>query len=119
MPFSAATGLAEAAWAIGTAMHDQTQAISMKAVVNVPKTRGNPPDRIFNAPPETSKDIKIFLPPPDDPVMTMEIGFNSADSSLLIRYLAVRPACKADEVRGSEHFSKVISECFLGAALLP
>ena len=85
---------------MGTATHDQTQAISMQAVVNVPKTTENPPDRIFNAPLETSKDMKIlFLPPLDDPAMTMEIGFNSADLSLLIRYLAVRPARKAE--RGS------------------
>jgi hypothetical protein len=32
----------------------------------------------------------------DDPIMTMETGFNSADLSLSIRYFATRPADRAE-----------------------
>src|SRR6516225_953726 len=42
-----------------------------------------------------------------------KIGFSSAALCLLIRYLAI----KAES--GSGTLSKVISKCFLGAALLP
>src|ERR1700730_1298577 len=34
--------------------------------------------------------------PRDDPIMTMEIGFNSADLSPSIRYFAIRPADRAE-----------------------
>jgi hypothetical protein len=62
MPFSAATGVAEAALAAETANSDQTQAIRMQAPVNVPKMEPDRLDRIFDSPLETSKDMKIFSP---------------------------------------------------------
>jgi hypothetical protein len=71
MPFSAATGVAEAALATGTTTSDQTQATSMQAPVNVPKMMSVRLSvrsgriflgRIFNSPLETSKDMQIFSP---------------------------------------------------------
>jgi hypothetical protein len=53
----------------------------------------------------------------DDPIMTMETGFNSADLSLSIRYFATRPADRAEWSFGGT--SGVASRGFLGAALLP
>jgi hypothetical protein len=60
MPFSAATGLSEAALAAGTASSKQPQATSMQARVNAPTMMANRPGRIFNAPLETGKDMKIY-----------------------------------------------------------
>jgi hypothetical protein len=58
MPFSAATGLIEAALAAGTTTNDQTQAICKQTAVNVP----NRPGQTFDSPREASKDMKIFSP---------------------------------------------------------
>jgi len=62
MPFSAATGLVEAASAMGTSTSDQTQASSIQAFAAVRQTKANRAARIFNAPLEPSKDMKIFSP---------------------------------------------------------
>ena len=74
--------------------------------VNGPKREPNRPGRIFDAPPEPSKNMKILSPGAiapaggsgsdhgtrvDDPIMTLENGFNFADFFLLIQYLAIRP----------------------------
>jgi hypothetical protein len=64
MPLSAATGLSEVALAAETTTSDQTQASGMQARVLVPKTLANRPGRIFNAPLETGKDMKICSPRP-------------------------------------------------------
>src|ERR1700722_14848368 len=61
MPFSAATGLSEAALATETATSDQRQAARTQACVNLPKATSNRPDRIFDWRPEAGKDSKILL----------------------------------------------------------
>jgi hypothetical protein len=58
MPFSAATGLTEAASAVGTAGNDKAQAISMQAAV---AAAANAPDRLFNVSVETGRDMKSSL----------------------------------------------------------
>jgi hypothetical protein len=60
MPFSAATGLIEAASAKGTAISDQTQARSIQAFAAVRQTRASRLARILNASLEPSKDMKIL-----------------------------------------------------------
>jgi hypothetical protein len=68
MPFSAATGLAEAARAIGTAANNQAQTINAQAVVITAKTMANAPDRLFSASLETRKNMRnlLFQPSTDD-----------------------------------------------------
>jgi hypothetical protein len=58
MAFSAATGLADAAWAVETAADDQAQVSTRKVAVAAVAT---PPRRLCNGP-ESSKDIKSSLP---------------------------------------------------------
>jgi hypothetical protein len=82
MPFSAATGLAEAALAAGTATADQRQADRMQDPANLPKMMANRPKRVFNSRPKARNDS--FLP---------------------IGYLSVRSPARPNE--GSPHFSKV------------
>jgi hypothetical protein len=60
MPFSAATGVTEAALAAETIASDQTQPASMQAAVNVPKMMSTSPGRIFNSRLETAKDMKLL-----------------------------------------------------------
>jgi hypothetical protein len=62
MPFSAATGLAEAALAAGLASPNHAKATSEQAPINLAKTMSNRPDRNFSLPLEASKDMKILSP---------------------------------------------------------
>jgi hypothetical protein len=62
MPFSAATGLAEAALAAGLTSSDHTKATHAQAPVSLAKTMSNRPDRNFGSPLEASKAMKILSP---------------------------------------------------------
>jgi hypothetical protein len=62
MPFSAATGLAEAAWAAGLTSSNHTKATRAQAPISLAKTVSSRPDRNFGSPLEASKDMKILSP---------------------------------------------------------
>jgi hypothetical protein len=62
MPFSAPTGVAEAALAGETTSSDQAQPASRQAVVSVLKRMSVSRGLIFNSRLETAKDMKLLSP---------------------------------------------------------